>query len=62
MANYQIATRMTDTNRILYMIYDKDVTDRTQYGTCAWTIKVCCRYCYWTQKSALKKLKQLREE
>lgn len=60
MNNWQIAPRTTETGRTLYMIYDKDETDQTQYGTCGWTIKVCARYNYWTKSYAYKKLKALK--
>lgn len=60
--NYQISSRVTDTGRVLYMIYDKDETDNTSYGTCSWTIKTMAQYNYFTKSSAYKKLSQLRNE
>lgn len=54
MSNWQIASRTTETGRTLYMIYDKNETDQTQYGTCGWTIQVCATYNYWTKNYAYK--------
>lgn len=65
MANFQIAHQRYDErdekSNFYYFVYDKDETDRTKYGTCNWTIKVCHYKQCKTLKTAQKWLKHYQE-
>ena len=65
MENFQIAYQPYDERdknpNYYYFVYNKDETDRTRYGTCPWTIKVCAYYQCKTLKTAQKWLKHYQE-
>lgn len=56
-AHIPVGTKNYEQNKLYYYIYDKDETDKTHYGTCDFTIRVCSYYKAKTKKSAEKKLK-----